>query len=180
MTLLALDLKAPASELIHSDQNLRSALAELAPRFAMYVVSFLTLGIFWVGQQTQLNYLRRSSRGLSWIHMGFLLAVCVTPFSTTLLAQYWRFPTAVLAYWLNILALGLFLYLSWVCAAANGLVKEDVPEHLEGAIKRRIVVAQSLYAFAAALVFVDPRISIALFAIIQLNYVFAPRQKRAK
>jgi uncharacterized membrane protein len=31
----------------------------LAPRLLMWVMSFLTLGIFWVGQQTQLNHLER-------------------------------------------------------------------------------------------------------------------------
>ena len=38
----------------------------------MYMMSFMTLGIFWIGQQTQLNHLARSDRSLSWIHMLFL------------------------------------------------------------------------------------------------------------
>jgi len=175
MTLLALDLRAPAMELIHSDQDLWNALAGMASRLLLFVVSFMTLGIFWVGQQTQLNHLKRSSRGLSWIHLGFLLAVCLTPFSTTLLAGFWHYRTAVFAYWLNILALGLLLYVSWVCAEGTGLVRENAPGHLANSIKRRIVVAQAWYAFAAALVFIDARLSVGLFAAVQLNYALAPR-----
>jgi len=57
MTLLLLELHVPAKELINSEGDLRSALARLAPQLLVYLMSFLTLGIFWVGQQTQLNHL---------------------------------------------------------------------------------------------------------------------------
>ena len=76
MTLLVLDLHAPAAEAIHSEQGLSNALAALAPKLLMYVMSFMTLGIFWVGQQSQLNHLERSDRSLSWLHMAFLFFVC--------------------------------------------------------------------------------------------------------
>ena len=56
MTLLVLDLRAPAAEVIHSERDLWHALLPLAPRLLMYMMSFMTLGIFWVGQQTQLNH----------------------------------------------------------------------------------------------------------------------------
>ena len=87
MTLLALDLRAPALEAVHSEHDLGRALVALAPRLLMYMMSFLTLGIFWVGQQTQLNHLQRSDRSLTWIHLAFLFVVKVTPFSTALFLQ---------------------------------------------------------------------------------------------
>ena len=82
MTLLVLDLKVPATEAIHSEPDLRHALVALAPRLLMFAMSVLTLGIFWVGQQTQLNNLERSDRSLSWIHIAFLGIVSLVPFST--------------------------------------------------------------------------------------------------
>jgi uncharacterized membrane protein len=85
MTLLVLDLRVPAQEAIHSEHDLWRALVALSPRLVMYLMSFLTLGIFWIGQQTQLTYLARSDRSLSWIHILFLFAVSITPFSTMLL-----------------------------------------------------------------------------------------------
>jgi uncharacterized membrane protein len=72
-------------------------------------MSFLTLGIFSVGQQTQLNHLLQSDRDLSWIHLAFLFAVTLTPFSTMLLAEFVTFRLALLAYWCNILLLGAVL-----------------------------------------------------------------------
>ena len=179
MTLLALDLRAPAVEAIHSEHDLGRALLVLSPRLLMYMMSFLTLGIFWVGQQTQLNHLDRSSRSLTWIHLAFLFVVTTVPFTTALLAEFTRYRTALLVYWLNIFLLGATLYWSWVCAIGSGLVKQDVPALVSDAIKRRIVVAQSLYALGALLCFFSSYLSIAVIVLVQLNYVIAPRQAKS-
>ena len=119
--LAALELRVPVRELIHSEGDLRHALAALAPQLLVYLMSFMTLGIFWVGQQTQLNNLARSDRDLTWIHMAFLFAVTIMPFSTRLLIEFVSFRTALVAYWANILVLGAALYLSWGYATKAAL-----------------------------------------------------------
>ena len=178
MTLLVLDLRAPATEAIHTDSDLFRALLALTPRLLMYVMSFLTLGIFWVGQQTQLNHLARSDRSLSWIHLAFLFAVSLTPFSTSFLAEYLGYRLALLTYWFNIFLLGTTLYFSWVCAIGNNLVRDDISPAIRTAVQRRIIVAQSLYALGAALCFVSTYLSIAFIVAVQLNYAIAPRLRR--
>lgn len=178
MTLLVLDLRAPASEAIHSDRGLWIALGALVPKLVMYLMSFMTLGIFWVGQQSQLNHLARSDRGLSWIHLVFLFAVSMTPFSTTLLAEFTAYRVALLIYWVNILLLGVALYFSWACAIHSGLVKEELPAAVSKAIKRRILIAQCLYAFGALLCLIDTYWSIGFIVVVQLNYAIAPRLRR--
>jgi len=175
MTLLVLDLHVPVMDAIHSEHDLRHALVSLYPRLIMYMMSFLTLGIFWVGQQTQLNHLTRSDRSLSWIHIAFLFFVSITPFSTALLAEFPAYRTALLAYWLNILFLGTALYISWGCATRSGLVKDDIPAEVPAAVCRRILIAQTLYAFGALLCIISTRWSIAFIVIVQLNYAIAPR-----
>src|ERR1022692_28427 len=121
MTLLVLDLHAPAAEAIHTELGLWHALHSLGPRLLMFAMSFLTLGIFWVGQQTQLNHLERSERSLSWIHLVFLFAVSLTPFSTALLAEFVRYRVALMVYWVNILLLGGTLFFSWMCAPIQAI-----------------------------------------------------------
>jgi uncharacterized membrane protein len=174
MTLLVLDLHVPAVENIHNERDLWRALGSLAPRLIPYVMSFITLGIFWVGQQTQLNHLARSDRGLAWIYLFFLFAVSVLPFSTTLLAQFLVYRTALLLYWANIVLLGATLYLSWLCATNSGLLKPGLTPEISHAIKRRIVVAQALYAFGAALCIINTYWSIGFIVLVQLNYAIAP------
>ncbi|HTX34825.1 MAG TPA: TMEM175 family protein, partial [Bryobacteraceae bacterium] len=162
MTLLVLDLRSPAAEAIHSERDLWAGMAALAPRLLMYILSFMALGIFWVGQQTQLNNLDRSDRGLSWIHLVFLSAISVMPFSTSLLAQFTAYRLALVAYWVNILLIGVTLYVSWVCALGSGLVKADLAPEISSAIKRRILIAQALYAFGALLCLINTYWSIGL------------------
>ncbi len=175
MTLLVLDLRAPAVEAIHSERDLWLALGALAPRLIMCAMTFMTLGIFWIGQQTQLNHLTRSDRSLSWMHILFLFAVCMTPFSTMLLAGFITYRVALLTYWVNILLLGGTLYWTWVCAMGVGVVRDDISPAVAKAIKRRIAIAQALYAFGALLCLINTYVSIGFIVLVQLNYAIAPR-----
>ncbi len=151
MTLLVLDLHVPVRKGINTEQDLWNALVNLAPNLLPYLMSFLTLGIFWVGQQTQLNHFTRSNRNLTWIHLAFLLAVTLMPFSTGLLAAFITFRLALVVYWLNILLLGSVLFVSWRYAQHAGLMKDDITAEIRSANERRIIIGQALYAFGVAL-----------------------------
>jgi uncharacterized membrane protein len=175
MTLLVLDLHVPASEVIHSQGELWHTLAEVAPQLISYILSFLTLGIFWNGQQAQLNSFSRSDRHLSWIHIAFLFAVSLMPFSTRLLAGFISYRSVLLAYWGNILLLGVVLFGSWRYARRAGLLREEITLDKQCAIERRIVVAQGLYAFGACLCLWSTYASIAFIILVQLNFALAPR-----
>jgi uncharacterized membrane protein len=138
-------------------------------------MTFMTLGIFWVGQQTQLNHLTRSDRSLSWMHILFLFAVSMMPFSTMLLAGFIAYRIALLVYWVNLLLLGGTLYFTWVCAQGLGLVRDDISPAVATAIKRRILIGQTLYAGGALLCLVNTYVSIGFIVLVQLNYAVAPR-----
>lgn len=175
MTLLVLDLRVPAAEAVHSERDLWHVLLALAPRLLIFLMSVMTLGIFWIGQQTQLNHFARSDRNLSWIHIAFFCAVALVPFSTSLLAEFIRYRVALLVYWFNILLLGLALYWSWSYATRNALLADSVPHEIHRAVVRRIAIAQTLYACGASLCFIHTYWSIAAIVLVQVNYAIAPR-----
>jgi uncharacterized membrane protein len=175
MTLLVLDVRVPLLAGIHTDEGLWNAILGLAPQIVTYLLSFLTLGIFWGAQQTQLNHFDRADRNLTWIHLAYLAAVASMPFSTSLLADYFELRLPVVVYWLNLLALGVFLYASWSYAERAGLVKADTPPEVGPAARRRIVAYQALYALGAALCVIDTRWSIGFIVLTQLNSAIAPR-----
>ncbi len=175
MTLLVLDLKTPAAEAIHGEKDLWAALLALSPRLLTYLMSFVTLGIFWLGQQAQLNLLERSNRDVVWLHIGFLAVVCLIPFSTSLLAEFITYRAALLLYWANIFLLGVLLLVSWKLARHFGIEKPDLPPDIDRAIYRRIIVAQILYAVGAALCVFSTTWSIGFIVLLQLNYALAPR-----
>ena len=87
-TILVLDFHTPQPADIHSETALLGALVSSATRLLLWVLSLLTLGIFWLGQQTQLSQLARSNRDLTWLHFVFLAVVTVLLFSTRLLADF--------------------------------------------------------------------------------------------
>jgi uncharacterized membrane protein len=175
MTLLVLDLHVPASEAIHSQGELWRSLAGAAPQLISYLLSFMTLGIFWNGQQVQLNSFKRSDRHLSWIHIAFLFAVSIMPFSTRLLAEFIAYRSVLIAYWANILLLGVVLYISWRYGQRAGLMRENVTYEKQCAVERRIVVAQGLYALGACMCVINTYVSIIFIVVVQLNFALAPR-----
>jgi uncharacterized membrane protein len=175
MTLLVLDLHVPASEAIHSQGQLWHTLAHASPELISYLLSFMTLGIFWNGQQAQLNAFTRSDRHLSWIHLAFLFAVSLMPFSTRLLAEYITYRSVLIAYWGNIFLLGLVLFVSWRYATRAGLLQQEITHDRQCAVERRIVVAQALYAFGALLCLFNTYVSIAFIILVQVNFALAPR-----
>ena len=175
MTLLVLDIHIPSAEHVHSEAELLQALGGLAPQWIAYLMSFLTLGIFWAGQQTQLNHIREGSRDLAWIHLGFLFTITLMPLTTRLLAEFIQFRSALVLYWLNILLPGAMLYWSWTYCSKLDLIREDTPQEVRAAICRRVLIAQSLYAFGTLLCVFNNYVSIAFIVLVQLNYAIAPR-----
>jgi uncharacterized membrane protein len=184
MTLLVLDLHVPATETVEqiiktTHQNneyvLWSQLAPLGLRFIPYIMSFLTLGVFLIAQQTQLNHLiARSNRHLTWIHIAFLLAVTLIPFSTGLLAEFMAYRVALVVYWFNIFLIGLALFGSWYYAMWAGLMRKDVEEAVLYTNRRRNLIAQAFYAFGALLSVSSTYASIAFIFLVQLYFVVAP------
>jgi uncharacterized membrane protein len=81
----------------------------------------------------------------------------------------------VLAYWLNIFAIGLLLYLNWEYALRKRLVTAEATPAITKVIRRRIFIGQSLYAFGALLCFINPLLSIAFIVLAQLNFAIAPK-----
>lgn len=177
MTLIVLEIRVPDPHIVVDEPALIQALGDLGPRFVTYALSFLTLGIFWNGQQTQLSYVARADRHLSWIYLAFLAFVALMPFSTSLLAEFITLRLALLLYWANIAVLGAIIYLAWLYAIRSGLLREDVSAEVQRVVKRRIVVAQALYAFGALLSFTPLGTygSIAWIVLVQLNFAVAPR-----
>jgi uncharacterized membrane protein len=177
MTLLVLGLAVPTLHgLATTEGQLWEEIRRLGPHALIYTMSFMTLGIFWLGQGTQLGQLGRSNRNYVWIHLVFLFAVTMVPFSTLLLGSFYWLRLALIEYWLNIVLLGVTLLAGLEYGLRAHLFREDDTHDLARLMRGRILIAQSLYAVATLLCVIFPTwVSIALITLIQLNYVLAPR-----
>ncbi|MBN9298950.1 MAG: DUF1211 domain-containing protein [Filimonas sp.] len=172
LTLLVLDIKVPVADAIHSEADLIKTFCGLTPRLLTYFLSFMTLGIFWTGQTVQYSYIEKSDRHLNWLSLFFLLFVSILPFTTAFLSEHIEYKFSVGLYWANIFALGVTLYIHWVYAERHGYVTLPPAENevVSKAVKKRIVVAQTLYAIGAACCFISIYLSITVIILIQLNY----------
>jgi uncharacterized membrane protein len=175
MTLLVLDLKLPvdaAGSGTDSNHALWSQLNDLGPSFTAYLLSFTMLGTFWLALHAVLDLCRESDRMLSWAVLGFLFFVTTLPFTAAVLASHTRLGLAVGLYWANLAALGAML--AWAVTHARGLVP---PERMVGLslVRRRLVLAQGLYAVAALVAFVSPVASIVALALVQGFFIVSPR-----
>jgi uncharacterized membrane protein len=176
MTLIVLEIHVPAPAGIATESDLWSNLIPLGPRFLTYLLTFLTLGIFWNGQQTQFSHFTRANRDLSWLSLGFLALVALFPFTTSLLAEFFTYRTALAFYWLDIFLCGLALFAIWTYADRAGLLREDVGPEVGRAVRRRIFVGQALYAIGMAIgVVVGTLPAVIFIVLVQLNFAIAPR-----
>ena len=102
-------------------------------------------------------------------------AVSVTPFSTTFLAEVTVYRVALVAYWINILAMGAILYVFWVCAVRANLVEDGVSREASESLAHRVIITQLTYGGAAVLCIVSRYRSLSIMVAAQLFYAFAPR-----
>jgi uncharacterized membrane protein len=176
MTLLVLGLGVPVFSARPTESQLWQALVDLGPSVLIYTMSFMTLGIFWVGQGTQVGQLVRSNRHYTWLQLAFLFAVTLLPFSTALLAHFPTLKVALVEYWLNIVLLGFMLLGTLEYGLRAHLFDQVRQRDIARLVRGRILIAQALYAFATALSILFPTwVSIMLIVLVQLNYVVAPR-----
>jgi len=175
MTLIVFEIRVPDPGPIASDAQLWSALSDLAPRLVTYLMSFLTLGIFWLGQQAQLAYLDHADRHYTWIQLAYLAVVAMMPFSTSLLAEFIGLRLSLIIYWVNILLLGVVLTSGLRYAQHAGLLRAGTPAAAVGAINRRAFVGQGLYAIGALLALVSTYWSIAFIVAVQLMFASGAR-----
>jgi uncharacterized membrane protein len=181
MTLLVLDLRVPvgAAGAAYSEHGLAAALLELGPNFAAYLLSFTMLGTFWLAQHTLLGILGRCDRTLSWINLGFLFVVSLLPFSAALLAHYVHLRLAVGVYWLNLLLLGVGLEAGARYGRAALVPGDDRQARSRLAtFRRRILLAQTLYALAALTCLISTQASVIALAVVQLYFIVSPRLAR--
>jgi uncharacterized membrane protein len=176
MTLMVFDIKVPEVSPDAAKATLVREVLHLWPRFLVYGISFVMVGVYWVGHHNQYHYIRRTNRWLLWINICFLMFVALIPFSTALLGRYPDRQLSVGIYAANLILVGVFLYLHWQYATSRRrLVDADLDPVLIRLARRRILLAPVILVAAAALSLVSTAISILLFALIPVLYVLPGR-----
>jgi len=169
MTLLILDIKVPV---VADAAQLPRELLSLWPKCASYAVSFLMLGIYWVGQHHQFHLIRHTDRALLWIDILFLMTISFVPFSTALLSTYPHEQSAVIVYGANLITIGLILFGHWSYAThGRRLVDAQLDERTVRRASRRILVGPAMFGLAIAVSVYSTAAALGIFALVPLWYL---------
>lgn len=160
MTLLVLGIDPPRVPRDELEETLIREVLRLWPRLAAFAVSFLVLGIYWIGHHSQFHFLRGVNRTLLWLNILFFMAVCLVPFTTHLVGHYGSDGVALWLYSGDFIVISLLLLVHWRYAAAKGLLNDHADSKLVAKATRQILIGPLLYATAIAVSFVDPRLSL--------------------
>lgn len=175
ITIMVLELHVPHDETTGS-------LIALSPVFLSYVLSFVTVAIYWVNHHHLIHLVRRVTSRLLWANIHFLFWLSLLPFATAYLGAHPRLPMASALY--GSVATG--------CALGFLLIQHGVAIHLarthvdthqantsSAKFRARNIVAVATLVASIPLAWLSTWISIALFCLPALAY-FMPDDARVE
>lgn len=86
MTLLILEIRIPQG--LNPAQFREYFMQHLVSDIFIYVIGFVTLGIFWIGSHYHHNSIHQTDRVSSWLNILFLMTICLIPFGISLIRAY--------------------------------------------------------------------------------------------
>ncbi len=168
VTILVLELKVPD---LGSGQSLGESLAEIQPTFVSFVISFLLVGMYWVGHRSSFAQVRYIDRNTTWLNLLFLMAVSLVPFVAGVLGEYQTESVALHLYGLVLISVTVFrIALDSYVYRHPGLLWQQSSEQ----VRRlgRITAAAPLVVYALAMLVATwfPSLSLVLYLSIPLLY----------
>lgn len=176
ITLLALDLKAPAeADLSH---GLWHGIATHWPTYAAYAVSFLIIGVMWISHNSVMSCVKRADRPLLFINLLLLLFVAAVPPATSLVGDQLMLHgrnahTALVIYsLLGVAHASAWSVLWWWVANHPRLLADDVDPLRARRAVWRFGLGLPIYSAAVGLAFVNAYAALAFQFVVAISYMF--------
>ncbi len=175
MTVLVFNFHAPLKDVVEKF-GLLHELTALVPTLIAYVITFVILGVLWVGHHNQFFYIRRADRVLLWINIFFMMVVALLPFSAQLLSEYGQDKVSIIVYNINLILAEVLLFLHWWYATRDHhLLGQRLESRIRLLVVRRILTPAVLYFIAIVIAFISVQASIVIDVLVPIIYV-APTQ----
>jgi uncharacterized membrane protein len=169
ITIMVLELKVPESHAIRDHEILRENFKILA----IYLLSFINVGIYWVNHHYLTDDLETVSHGILWANLSLLFTLSLLPFGVEWVGSRGITPAAVTVYAVCFTLPSLsWAVLSRCICSRTGL------RPASGALKQTASAVMSLLAIAVA--HIVPWAALALLWAVALLWLFPPRQIREK
>ena len=172
MTLLVLDLRVPQLASTVSDGQLRASLGTLLPNFLSFILSFVLLGIYWIGHHMQFSFIRRTDRTHQWLNMLCLFLMVLVPFSAAMLGRFGTHRLAVIWYGGNIAAAAIAFQLHWWYATHNRrLVDPGLTDAIVKRLSERLYFSIIVYPLAMVIALFSTTASLIIYIIVPILYI---------
>ena len=180
MTLLIFDFHVPALPHTPPTSSSSPALLQLWPKFITYAVSFLSLGVFWIGHHNMYHAVRRADRVLLGLSILFFMFVAFLPFSTSVLNAFLQTQAGLLFFGANLTIIGWLLFLQWAYAASQpGMLAEFVtPEH-RALVRVRFLLYPIVVTLTMLLCFWSVPISLTIYLLLLPLYMIPSTARNA-
>jgi len=176
MTLLVLDVKLPGTEPFVTDSALLERLLSLEHTFVIYFISFVVLGMFWIGHHAQFHYIRYVDHTLLWLNLFFMFGITSVPFSTDLLGDYHELRLPYMVYGFKLMLLAGLLVIQVVYLRRH---PELAQPSLTPRIARRMIWRAGLFAaipvLSMAAVFYNTRLGLYLYFLLAVVHFLPGR-----
>src|SRR6266571_4787190 len=162
ITIMVLELHAPVgSDLV--------ALAGLLPQIAMYLLSFVILGIYWNNHHHLLHATTHVNGAVLWANLHLLFWLSLIPFATRWIGESGLapLPTALYGCVLLLSAIAFLILVRAILASQppHSVLAEAIGRDFKGNL------SVALYAVAGPLTFVSPWIAVVIFALVALVWL---------
>jgi len=181
VTLLVLVIKVPHVPASESVTAAAGALWALMPKFASWVISFVTVCVIWMNHHRLFRVVGRIDRGLFWWNANLLLWTSFIPFPTAFMGDLPTNRLAVSFYGgvMFLMALA-FVLMRWHLHRRPDLIQESVDRAVFArGTMASVAMGPVAYAIGAALAWWNVVAAFACYGAIAL-YFALPRAARSR
>jgi uncharacterized membrane protein len=167
ITIMVLELRPPQG----ADWG---ALVGIAPNFLSYVLSFVYVAIYWNNHHHLLHTVHRVDGLILWANSHLLFWLSLVPVATVWLGSNFLAPAPTAVYGASLLMPALAYYLLQKAIMRGEGARSVLANALGSDIKGKI--SPALYLAAIAFAFVNPWISIAIYAVVAVMWLIPDRR----
>jgi uncharacterized membrane protein len=171
ITLVVLDIHVPE---LTAHESLGTAISDVRPSFISFTIAFIVAAMQWTGHRDLFTLIRYTDRGIIWLNLLTLFAVCLLPFGSALLSHYYEDPLALRMFGLILMGTSVTRTAIWAYTTRRpSLLHEplDRASIRSGLALSAFPVAVYIIAFAIARV--SPQASLAVYALGPVLYFIA-------
>jgi uncharacterized membrane protein len=170
-TLLALEIRVADLSNATPEEVWRE-LIHLSPRMISYATSFIVIGVLWLNHHALFQFVKRVDRSTLTINLFLLMCIAFIPCSTAIVGKYSQFPIVVGFYGLSLAITGLVYNALWFYVLNRYIKSENlIQRHLIRQASIWSLSYPACYFLSALLAWVNPGLSLVLYAAISLFYL---------